>query len=72
MCLLHSTMAMPFYTQIMFCHRPSIAVPLVTRVGSVLPILLQSLLQPILLSSLSAISGTNALSNLFREHSSLP
>lgn len=30
MCLRHSTMAIPFYTQIMFCHRPSIVVPLVS------------------------------------------
>ena len=72
MCLLHSTMAMPFYVQIMICHRPSIAVPLVTCAGSVLPILLQSLLQSILLLSLSAISETDALSHIFHENSSLP
>jgi len=65
-------MTMPFYTQIMFCHRPSIAVLLVTHAGSVLPILLQSLLQSILLSSWSAISETDALSHSFREHSPLP
>jgi len=60
MCLLHSTMAIPFYMQIMFCHCPSIAVPLVTHAGSVLSILLQLLLQSILLlSSLSVTSETD-------------
>jgi len=71
MCLLHSTMAIPFYMQIMFYHRPSIAVPLVTHAGNVLPIFLQLLLQSILLSSLSVTSETDALSHLSPERSSL-